>query len=157
MKIEFWKANPVKEAWGLTNVDKQCYPKDWWTQGEWRQYDQIYWIVRDEIPIGCLAMGRDMAFSRSENDKAWVKSGSLYLATTSILPQWRTRSISDTVRRWQLRFAKDHGYDMISTNCRKGDAWYLIFAAGSVSSRLAMFRISRNLKENTIVFQLKLS
>jgi len=73
--------------------------------------------------IGCCAFGLHIDFKEDihpdkENPH---RRGSLYIASTGILPQFRRKGFGTLLKSWQLSYARHHGFSRIVANTRKSN------------------------------------
>lgn len=118
MKIEIKPADVVTEAANLIALDARMFlPSDRFDDpGDWQEYI-AFWIVVDGQVVGSIAFGLNVEFSGSwDIDKS--NPGSLYIASTGILPEFQQKGIGNIVKQWEIDWAKSHGFKRISTNCR---------------------------------------
>src|SRR6202451_1877906 len=93
MHTEFRRAVTLKENRSLVLFDHKAfhqYPADWFDLAAW-QASESWWLIVGKRKIGCCAFGRHMDFKEDihpERDNPY-RRGSLYIATTGILPEFR--------------------------------------------------------------------
>jgi ribosomal protein S18 acetylase RimI-like enzyme len=121
VKIEIRPADNIIEAEALSEIDRKIYlPSDCFDDPElWKDYE-CFWIVVDDIIAGSIAIGLNLEFSGSwDEDKPCP--GCIYLAGTGLLPEFQRKGIGDIVKQWEIDYAKSHGFQRISTHCRKSN------------------------------------
>jgi hypothetical protein len=158
MNIQFFPADTKKEAKELNRIDKRAgfVPADWWSPKDWEDY-MVYRFTVDGKIVGHVAFGDTMVFTLSEEDEDWTKDGSVYLAATTILPEYRTPEISEAVWAWKIAWAEEHGFKMISTNCRVSDTWYRELCEKFGFTVIGQEPYFEAPDEDTVIFELKLS
>jgi ribosomal protein S18 acetylase RimI-like enzyme len=125
MHTEFRRAEIPKEIRSLIIFDHkafQKYPADWFDQATW-QATESWWMIGGKRKIGCCAFERHIDFKEDihpDKDNPH-RRGSLYIATTGILPQFRTMGFGTLMKSWQLSYARHHGFSRIVTNTRKSN------------------------------------
>jgi ribosomal protein S18 acetylase RimI-like enzyme len=125
MHTEFRRALVPEEVRSLILFDRKAfheYPADWFDQAAWQTY-QSWWLIVGRRKIGCCAFGLHIDFKEDihpDNDNPH-RRGSLYIASTGILPQFRGRGFGTLLKAWQLSYARHHGFSRIVTNTRKSN------------------------------------
>jgi len=125
MHTEFRRAVTPKESRSLVIFDHEAfheYPADWFDQADWQIYE-AWWMIVDNRRIGCCAFERNTDFKediRPNKDNPYLR-GSLYIATTGILPQFRRMGFGALLKAWQFSFARHHSFTRIVTNTRKSN------------------------------------
>jgi len=108
LKIEFRKADVSKELRQLIRFDHEVFRKsDWFTREDWQRCTP-YWMLADSKKVGCCAFERRSA-------------GTLYVATTGILPAEQGRGLGALQKCWQIAYARQHGFTRMVTNTRKSN------------------------------------
>ena len=90
-------------------------------------------MLVDRKKVGCCAFERNVDFRQDlradgRNPKL---GGSLYIATTGILPEVQGQGLGTLLKSWQVAYARHNGFTRIVTNTRK--------------SNRAMIRLNKNL------------
>lgn len=125
MNTEFRRALTPKEIRSLVIFDHKAfheYPADWFDQEVWQTYE-TWWMIVGRRKIGCCAFIRHVDFEgdiHPDNDTPH-RRGSLYIASTGILPQFRGMGYGTLLKAWQLSYARHHGFTRIVTNTRKSN------------------------------------
>jgi ribosomal protein S18 acetylase RimI-like enzyme len=96
------------------------YKADWFDRDDWAQLES-WWMIVDGIKVGCCAFERDMEFQAKHDPDVVPRKGSLYIASTGILPGFRGRGLGDLMKRWQISYARHHGFRRIVTNTRQSN------------------------------------
>ena len=121
MQIEIRPADSIADAEALSALDRRIFPPgDCFADLTWWGDCECFWIIVDGQPIGSIALGLDMEFSRSW-DEDNPSPGSMYLISVGILPEFQKRSFGSVAMQWLIHYARSKGFARISTNCRKGD------------------------------------
>jgi ribosomal protein S18 acetylase RimI-like enzyme len=99
------------------------YRSDWFSRDDWRAYES-WWMIVDKRKVGCCAFElhadfQDDVGGGAENPH---RPGSLYIATTGILPEFRRQGFGTLLKYWQVSYARHHGFTRIVTNTRKSNA-----------------------------------
>jgi ribosomal protein S18 acetylase RimI-like enzyme len=160
MKTEFRRAT-AKEISALVIFDHKAFhdhPADWFDRAYWAVCDS-WWMIVDDKKVGCCAFERDVDFQgdlRKGGRNPRLK-GSLYIATTGILPGFRGQGLGGLLKSWQLAFARVHGFNRIVTNTRKGNRRMIAL------NKKAGFKVLRTTpdyygepRESTVVMELRL-
>ena len=123
MRIEFKKAVLPDELRSLTAFDRKVFPADYFGAAQWREY-QSYWMLLNGRRIGCCAFEEHVDFQDDlrEDRTNPPLAGSLYIASTGILPSFQNRGFGHLLKQWQTCYARHNGFTRIVTNTRKGNA-----------------------------------
>ena len=103
MKIEIKKANSIKDAKRLSELDRRMFEYDAFAEHEWLGC-KCFWIIADGERVGSIAMKHEKDF--------------LYIVSTGILPEFQGRGIGDFAKRWEIEYAKNHGFKRIESHVR---------------------------------------
>jgi ribosomal protein S18 acetylase RimI-like enzyme len=125
MHTEFRRVLTPQEIRALVIFDHKVfhkYPADWFDQTAWHTYEP-WWMIVDKRKIGCCAFVSKTDFKEDIHpDKGNPhRRGSLYIATTGILPQCRRMGFGTLLKAWQLSYAHQKGFSRIVTNTRKSN------------------------------------
>jgi GNAT superfamily N-acetyltransferase len=121
MKTEFRRAILSKELGRLVAFDHRVFPKsDWFTKSDWANYES-YWMIVDGVAIGCCAFEHHVDFQDDSDKENPPRRGSLFIATTGILPSFRGKGFGHLLKSWQIVYAHHHGFTRIVTNHRKSN------------------------------------
>jgi ribosomal protein S18 acetylase RimI-like enzyme len=123
MNTVFRKATLPKDARSLVIFDHKAfadYQADWFDAEDWASYES-WWLVVDGIKAGCCAFDRDTDFQERHDPELRRRPGSLYIASTGILPRFRGQGFGDLIKRWQILYARHHGFKRIVTNSRQSN------------------------------------
>src|SRR5580700_1147124 len=106
MHTEFRQAIIPDEIRSLVAFDHKAfekYPDDWFSAKEWRTLD-AWWMLVDGRKIGCCAFEPHVDFQpdRREDEENPPLQGSLYIATTGILPKFQNQGFGGLMKRWQI-------------------------------------------------------
>lgn len=83
------------------------YPADWFDREYWEACES-WWLIVDGRKVGCCAFEYDAR-------------GTLYIASTGILPEFRGRGLGALLKSWQISYARRHGFKRVITNTRKSN------------------------------------
>jgi hypothetical protein len=90
MRTEFRRSVLPKELGRLLAFDHKVFPKsDWFAKSDWGNYES-YWMIVDGVAIGCCAFQHHVDFQDDPNKVNPPRRGSLFIATTGILPERRS-------------------------------------------------------------------
>jgi ribosomal protein S18 acetylase RimI-like enzyme len=116
LHIEFRKAELPAEWRALVRVDHKIFPKaDWFPPSYWKVCE-AYWLLVDGVRGGCCA------FDLRHDDDGPLKPGSLYIASTGILPAFQGIGLGRLMKAWQLCYAQRNGFTRIITTTRRKNA-----------------------------------
>ena len=115
MKTEFRKANIRKELRSLMIFDRKVFPRsDVFSAEQWRDC-RSFWLLIQDRKVGCCAFEEHVDFT---DDPA---AGTLYIATTGILPAYRGKGLGSLMKAWQIAYARHQGFQRIVTNMRESN------------------------------------
>jgi GNAT superfamily N-acetyltransferase len=124
MHTEFRRAILPQEIRSLVLFDHKAfhqYPADWFYRDSW-EICEPWWMLVDSRKAGCCAFQPHMDFQEDIRDGGNPRlPGSLYIATTGILPHFRRFGLGTLLKCWQVSYARGHGFTRIVTNTRKGN------------------------------------
>jgi ribosomal protein S18 acetylase RimI-like enzyme len=159
MQTEFRKSVLPDEISDLRAFDRKVFSKaDLFTAEEWEEYES-FWMIVDGTVIGCSAFQLNVDFKEDvrEDQINPPMKGSLYIATTGILPAFQRKGMGTLLKSWQIAYAKYRGFSRLVTNTRKSNISMIL-----LNSRVG-FRIIRTTPryytspaEPTLVMELKL-
>jgi len=128
MKTEFRKAIPVTEVRSLMAFDRKVFPpSDLFDADYWRACT-VYWLIVDGIKVGCCAFEEHVDFQddvRKDGINPPLK-GTLYIASTGILPKFQGQGLGTLLKSWQICYARRHGFKRIVTNTRSRNTAMII-------------------------------
>ncbi len=125
MQTEFRRAVTPREIRSLVIFDHKAFhnhPGDWFYPSAWSAYE-VWWMLIGQRKLGCCAFAPNIDFTedlhRGRHNPQ--RRGSLYIASTGILPQFRGKGLGALLKAWQLSYARNHGFNRIVTNTRKSN------------------------------------
>jgi GNAT superfamily N-acetyltransferase len=120
LRTEFRKALIPQDLRSLTAFDRKVFPSDHFPTSEWRRY-QSWWLIIDGRKVGCCAFEPHVDFQEDlRRDGVNPKMrGSLYIASTGILPRFQGQGLGQLLKYWQIAWAKRNGFTRLVTNTRK--------------------------------------
>lgn len=117
MNIEFRKAILPREIRSLLAFDRKIFPAaDRFDAVYWSTVES-WWLFAGKTKVGCCAFEKHVDFH--EDVVAPRRPGSLYIATTGILPRFQNQGFGPLLKSWQIAYARYHGFNRVITNCRK--------------------------------------
>ncbi len=119
MRVEFLRANVAGELRSLMTFDKKVFGPDAFDRAMWQEMD-AWWMVVDGVKAGCAAFEGDVGFDR--HGEPVREKGTLYIATTGVLPRLQGRGLGRLMKAWQVAWAQSHKYRRIVTNHRASNA-----------------------------------
>jgi GNAT superfamily N-acetyltransferase len=121
MKVSFRKVVlPGEKKW-LVAFDHKIFRRaDRFRSDDWDRYES-YWMLVNGRRVGCCAFERAADFEVDPYRDSAPRSGSLYIASTGILPQHRGKGFGVRFKRWQIAWARRHKFNRIVTNCRSSN------------------------------------
>jgi GNAT superfamily N-acetyltransferase len=121
LKVMFQKADLPGDRSALVAFDRKVFPKaDWFSPESWNALES-YWMIVDGKRVGCCAFERDADFENNPEDASPRRRGSLYVASTGILPDYQRRGFGERFKRWQIAWARRHDFTRIVTNSRQSN------------------------------------
>lgn len=123
MKTEFRQALVPAELRSLTAFDKKVFRSDHFPASQWKAYD-CYWLLVNGRKVGCCAFEKHVDFADDirEDGRNPHQQGSLYIASTGILPEFQRMGFGQLLKSWQISYARLNGFSRIVTNTRKRNA-----------------------------------
>jgi ribosomal protein S18 acetylase RimI-like enzyme len=121
MKTEFRQAELPKELRSLMAFDRKVFSEaDIFPSAYWKACES-WWMLVDGVKAGCCAFQRNIDFREDLEEEGWnpARNGSLYIATTGLLPRYQGLGLGPLLKAWQLAYARRHGFHRIITNTRK--------------------------------------
>ena len=106
MKVEFRRANVRTELRSLVAFDRKVFRADAFDADMWSEF-QVWWMLVDGVKAGCAAF-----------EPHTPKRGTLYVATTGILPRLQGRGLGRLMKAWQIAWARQHGFVRITSHHR---------------------------------------
>lgn len=119
MELEIRKADLPADLDDLCAFDRETFPKDAFERDEWEGLE-AYWLIAEGIRVGCAAFVLNVDFQGdlSEEDPQPALPGSLYIVSTGIRPGHQRRGLGEWLKRWEVNYAQENGFNRIVTNCR---------------------------------------
>jgi GNAT superfamily N-acetyltransferase len=118
MKTEFRKANPATEIRGLMAFDRKVFPSSDLFDADYWKACVVYWLIVDGVKVGCCAFEEHVDFQDDLSDGNPPRKGSLYIASTGILPKLQGKGLGTLLKSWQICYARHYGFKRIVTNTR---------------------------------------
>ena len=122
LNTEFRKAIIPDDLRALAAFDRRIFPSDCFPASAWRAYES-WWLLLDGRKVGCCAFAPHVDFEEDlhpDRDNP-PREGSLYIATTGILPRYQRQGLGQLLKSWQLAYAARHGFTRIVANTRKSN------------------------------------
>ncbi len=121
MKLEFRKVRISAEIEQLVKLDRKIFGGDAFERDQWRNYE-AWWLLLDGKKIGCCAFQLGKDFQKDPNKGTNPKRpGTLYIATTGILPMFQGFGFGRLMKFWQIVYARRAKFRRVVTNCRKSN------------------------------------
>ncbi len=111
MKTEFRRAEVPREIRALQAFDRKVFSKTDRFPADYWKVCESWWLIVSGVRVGCCA------FENSE-----VPKGSLYIATTGILPAMQRRGLGMLLKSWEIAYARRHGFTRMVTHSRKSNS-----------------------------------
>jgi ribosomal protein S18 acetylase RimI-like enzyme len=158
MRTEFRKALLPGELKHLVAFDHKAFPQaDWFTKSDWERYES-YWMVVNNVTVGCCGFEHHVDFREDQEIENAPLRGSLYLATTGILPRFQGKGFGRLLKCWQIAYARQLGFTRIVTNHRASNHRMIELNKGFgfrvIRRRKAIYY--KDPEEPTVVMELKL-
>jgi ribosomal protein S18 acetylase RimI-like enzyme len=120
MQTQFRQAVIPAEIRTLVAFDRKVFqPSDWFEREDWRAYES-WWMIVDKKKVGCCAFESNVDFQEDVRKKP-PRRGSLYVASTGILPKYRRLGFGKVLKSWQISYARYHQFTRIVTNTRESN------------------------------------
>jgi ribosomal protein S18 acetylase RimI-like enzyme len=122
-KLEIRSASLPSELRSLAAFDRKVFPADHFSTDQWRTYDS-HWLLLNTRKVGCCAFEPHVDFRDDlrEDGINPRRRGSLYIASTGILPAFQGMGLGQLLKSWQIAYAGLNGFTRIVTNTRKRNA-----------------------------------
>lgn len=117
MSLEFRKVIKPDEIEALLAFDQRAFadfPADLFDAEDWLAFES-HWMIVDEEIVGCSAVVHNMDYDEKP------KIGSLWIASTGVLIEHRRKGFGTSLKKWQIGYARDHGFKVIVTNMRRSN------------------------------------
>jgi ribosomal protein S18 acetylase RimI-like enzyme len=121
MQTEFRKVRTPDELGSLLAFDRKVFSAvDRFPAEYWRRV-QSHWMLIDGVKVGCCALEKHVDFQQDQTDDGQNRRlpGSLYIATTGILPRFQGHGFGRMLKCWQIAYAWRHNFNRIVTNTRE--------------------------------------
>jgi ribosomal protein S18 acetylase RimI-like enzyme len=101
---------------------KVFHRADWFNRADWQTYES-WWMIIDGKKVGYCSFELHVDFQGDirKDGKNPTLLGSLYIASTGILPRFRNQGLGTLLKCWQLTYARRHSFTRIVTNTRKSN------------------------------------
>lgn len=159
MRVEFRRARVPGELRRLMEFDRAVFPRaDLFPAEVWRELE-TWWMTVDGKVAGCCAFELNVDFQEDLEPELGnpPMEGSVWIATTGILPRWQGRGLGGLLKAWEIAYARHHGFRRIVTNVRSRNRAMLAL------NRKFGFRVVRRTpgyyagpRDATVVMELKL-
>jgi len=124
VKTEFRRVILPRELRALMAFDRKVFRRsDLFDSAYWRMCVS-YWMVIDGVRVGCCAFEEHVDF-RDDLDpdgRNPPRPGSLYIASTGILPKFQGQGFGTLLKSWELAYARRHAFNRVVTNVRSRNA-----------------------------------
>jgi ribosomal protein S18 acetylase RimI-like enzyme len=122
MQTEFRRAVVPREVRSLIAFDHKAFPRsDWFAARDWEHYES-YWLCVGARKIGCCAFEAGVDFADDVDETNRRSEGSLYIASTGILPAFQGKGFGRLMKSWHIAYAIHYGYRRVVTNTRSRNA-----------------------------------
>jgi GNAT superfamily N-acetyltransferase len=118
MNVEFRKAIIPDEVGPLYKFDHiafASFPGDPFEAEDWEQYES-YWMIVDGKIVGRSAFLHNVDYDEEP------RTGCLWIASIGILPEVQGQGLGSKLKEWQIKYATQHGFEIIVTNMRQSNS-----------------------------------
>jgi ribosomal protein S18 acetylase RimI-like enzyme len=121
MRTEIRRVKTQQEIGGLLAFDRKVFSEADRFPAEYWKRVQSYWLLIDGIKVGCCAFENHVDFLQDlrEDGLNLAMPGSLYIASTGILPRFQGHGFGRMLKSWQVAYAWRHKFHRVVTNTRK--------------------------------------
>ncbi len=119
MKTEFRRVALPKDLRSLVIFDRKVFRTDAFHREDWLQYES-WWLLVDGVKAGCCAFEKNVGIG--PDGEMVPEPGSLYVATTGILPRFQGQGLGALMKSWQLSYARRHGFGRVVGTSRESNA-----------------------------------
>ncbi|MBZ5604100.1 MAG: GNAT family N-acetyltransferase [Acidobacteriia bacterium] len=121
MRTEFKRAVLPRDLRALVAFDHRVFPQpDWFPAEAWSEYES-FWLIVERRRIGCCTFGEHIDFQHDLRGIDPRLRGTLYVASTGILPAFRGAGFGHLLKAWQVAYARHGGFSRVVTNTRKSN------------------------------------
>jgi len=125
MNLQFRNATMPAELRSLVIFDRKTFsdhPGDSFRREDWLAYE-CWWMIIEGRKVGCCAFEPHVDFQDDlcDDGENPALNGSLYIASTGILPEFRGQGLGSLLKSWQISYARLRGYSRIVTHTRKSN------------------------------------
>ena len=124
MRTEFRRVDTEAEIRSLLAFDRKVFcPSDRFPPAYWKELES-YWMLVDGTKAGCCAFELNVDFQEDirADEVNPPCAGSLFIASTAILPRFQGLGLGRLLKAWEIAYARRHGFERIVTNTRRGNA-----------------------------------
>jgi GNAT superfamily N-acetyltransferase len=115
MNIEIVRADVSTEAEALSELDQRIFSDaDYFEPPDWRGYE-AFWIMVDGQVAGSIAFDLNAA---ANPEVVNPSPTCMFIISIGLLPEFRGRGIGDVAQRWEINYAKTHGFTRLVATCR---------------------------------------
>jgi ribosomal protein S18 acetylase RimI-like enzyme len=118
MRTEFRKVVVPDEINALLDFDRRTFadfPGDLFDAETWTHF-RSHWMIVDGEIVGCSAFVHDVDYNETP------RVGSLWIVSTGIAPENRRKGYGEGMKKWQIEYARQHGFRVVVTNMRVSNA-----------------------------------
>jgi GNAT superfamily N-acetyltransferase len=116
MNIEIVHADSSAEAVALSELDQKIFnDADYFEPPDWRGYE-AFWIMVDGQAAGSIAF--DLNAAANPEEVVNPSPDCLFIVSIGLLPGFRGLGIGDFALRWELDYARVHGFTRLVATCR---------------------------------------
>jgi GNAT superfamily N-acetyltransferase len=93
------------EIRSLVGFDHKVFPEaDWFEPDDWREY-KSFWMQLNGRRVGCCAFGEHEDFRDDIGPDNIPRKGTLYIASTGIIPEFQGVGLGRPMKAWQVSCA----------------------------------------------------
>lgn len=120
--IEIHKANIKKDVKLLYCLEKAIFPRDYDNlKRKWPQYPETYILFVKKKPVGYVIVQPHRGLYNYKTGKYEIKSGSLHVSATGILPKFRGKGLGDVLKTWTIAYARVGSFKSINATARESN------------------------------------
>lgn len=125
MDIAIIRAHTPNDARALAKLERKAFSnkEDWVPPSYYKRRGMhSFWLLHNGRRVGVTCLLHNANISTKEGMLFGRQRETLYIISTSVLPQFQRGGFGSIVKAWQIAYARKHGYKKIITSVRESNA-----------------------------------